>query len=105
MAVVALGKLGGREMTVGSDLDLIFVYDDARDGGSLRRAAAAAGQPVLRPPRQRFVNALTAPTAEGRLYEVDMRLRPSGNEGPIATSLASSSATTARRPGPGSRWR
>ena len=87
MAVVGFGKLGGREMTVGSDLDLLFIYDAPPD------AAASDGDRKLSPTQyfarlsQRFINGITAPTGEGRLYEVDMRLRPSGNAGPIAISL------------------
>ena len=89
LAVVAMGKLGSREMTVGSDLDLIFVYstpdlETVSDGPR----PLPASQYFARL-SQRFINAITAPTAEGRLYEVDMRLRPSGKAGPIATSLAS----------------
>lgn len=90
MAVVALGKLGGREMMAASDLDLIMLYEHAPGaetarGGSGRR---------LTPPEyfgrlaQQFVAAITAPTGEGKLYDVDMRLRPSGNKGPIAVQLA-----------------
>ena len=88
MAVVALGKLGGREMTVASDLDLLLIYD-APDG-----SAGSDGERSLSPAHyyarltQQFINAITAPTAEGKLYDVDMRLRPAGNAGPIATSLA-----------------
>ncbi|MGH6953134.1 MAG: bifunctional [glutamine synthetase] adenylyltransferase/[glutamine synthetase]-adenylyl-L-tyrosine phosphorylase [Alphaproteobacteria bacterium] len=87
MVVVALGKLGGREMTITSDLDLLFVYDCPAD------TAASDGPRPLAPSQyfqrlaQRLLNALAAPTGEGRLYEVDMRLRPSGNKGPIATNL------------------
>ena len=83
-AVVAQGKLGGREMTAASDLDLVFVYTHASD------AVQSEGARPLSPPvyfarlAQRFISALTAMTAEGRLYEVDMRLRPSGNQGPVA---------------------
>src|SRR5258706_8778823 len=88
-AVVAMGKLGGREMTASSHLDLVFVYDappgvEASDGPrplspSLYFARLA----------QRFIAALTTPTAAGPLYEVDMRLRPTGNKGPVAVSLKS----------------
>jgi glutamate-ammonia-ligase adenylyltransferase len=83
-----MGKLGGREMTPTSDLDLILVYDvpegvEASDGG--RALAPSVWYARL---CQRLVNALTALTPEGRLYEVDMRLRPSGNAGPAASSLA-----------------
>ena len=75
MSVIAFGKLGGREMTFASDLDLMFVYDGP--GASVAHTRLA----------QRFIGAVGAPTAEGKLYEVDMRLRPSGNKGPIATSF------------------
>ena len=88
MTVVALGKLGSREMTPTSDLDLILIYDCAED------AEQSDGQRPLPAPAyyarltQRYINALTALTSEGALYEVDMRLRPSGTSGPVATSLA-----------------
>jgi [glutamine synthetase] adenylyltransferase / [glutamine synthetase]-adenylyl-L-tyrosine phosphorylase len=86
MAVVALGKLGSWEMTASSDLDLVFVYTTPPDA-----AFSDGGKPL--PPTQyygrlgqRLINALTALTAQGSLYEVDMRLRPSGNAGPVATT-------------------
>ncbi len=86
MAVMAMGKLGSHEMTSGSDLDLILVYDPAD--------AEMSDGPRPLPPRtyyprltQALVAALTAPTAEGVLYEVDMRLRPSGRQGPVAVSI------------------
>lgn len=87
MAVVAFGKLGSREMTVGSDLDLMFVYDCPPD------TLQSDGEKPLSPGQyyarlcQRYIGAITAPTAEGSLYEVDMRLRPAGKAGPIASSL------------------
>ena len=87
LVTLALGRLGSREMTPTSDLDLIFVYDCALDGPS------SDGERPLPPSQyfgrlsQRIINALTAQTAEGVLYEVDMRLRPSGAKGPIASSL------------------
>jgi [glutamine synthetase] adenylyltransferase / [glutamine synthetase]-adenylyl-L-tyrosine phosphorylase len=87
MAVLAMGALGGRQMTFRSDLDLIIVYDIPEN------AAASDGPKPLSPPNyyirltQRLLSAITALTAEGRLYEVDMRLRPSGNKGPLAVSL------------------
>ena len=86
-AVVAQGKLGGREMTAASDLDLVFIYVHDPD------ASQSDGQRPLGPSTyfaraaQRFIAALTAMTAEGRLYDVDMRLRPSGNQGPVAVNL------------------
>ena len=89
MAVIALGKLGGREMTATSDLDLIFVYTTPEEGAhSDGRRPLATSQYFARL-SQRFINAVTAPTAEGILYEVDMRLRPSGRAGPIAVSFES----------------
>ena len=91
LAIVALGKLGGREMTVGSDLDLVFIYDAPEDGdGAVQSDGSRPLAPIHYYARlaQRLINALTAPTGEGRLFEVDMRLRPSGKSGPIASSLA-----------------
>ena len=95
IATVGLGKLGSREMTVTSDLDLIFIYDvpaAAAADGSWDHTLSDGPKP-LAPIHyyarlaQRLINAMTAPTGEGRLFEVDMRLRPSGNAGPIASSL------------------
>ena len=88
-AVIAMGKLGGREMTAGSDLDLIIVYD-AAEGAETSDGPKplSIGQYYARS-AQRLIAAVSAPTAEGVLYEVDMRLRPSGSKGPVAASLAS----------------
>ena len=121
LAVVALGKLGGREMLPDSDLDLILVYDHDADAdvskGRVARSARAvlarsaraelarSARAVLAPPAapsirplpasQYFIRlahlvvaAITAPGSEGKLYEVDMRLRPSGSKGPVAVSLS-----------------
>ena len=85
-AVLALGKLGARALTSGSDLDLVFLYDAPPDATSDGPRPLPAATYFARL-GQRFVAALSAPTAEGALYEVDMRLRPSGASGPIATSL------------------
>ncbi|MDN3568897.1 bifunctional [glutamine synthetase] adenylyltransferase/[glutamine synthetase]-adenylyl-L-tyrosine phosphorylase [Paeniroseomonas aquatica] len=89
MAVVAFGKLGGREMLPGSDLDLVLLYDHDVDAGesSGGRRGLAPSEYFLRLAPQ-VVAAITAPGAEGRLWEVDMRLRPSGNKGPVAIRLA-----------------
>ena len=88
-AVIAMGKLGGREMTAGSDLDLIVVYDaEAEHAQSDGRRPLSLNQYYARL-SQRLVTALSAPTAEGVLYDVDMRLRPSGTQGPVAASLSS----------------
>ncbi len=87
-AVVAMGKLGGREMTASSDLDFIVVYDF--DPAVPQSDGLKPLSPVLYYTRftQRLIAALSAPTAEGNLYEVDMRLRPSGEKGPVATQLS-----------------
>ncbi|MET0749015.1 MAG: bifunctional [glutamine synthetase] adenylyltransferase/[glutamine synthetase]-adenylyl-L-tyrosine phosphorylase, partial [Rhizobium sp.] len=87
IAVVGMGKLGSFELTAGSDVDIILLYDydDA--------AAESDGPRSLDATRyftrvtQRLIAALSAPTAEGILYQVDMRLRPSGNKGPVATRI------------------
>lgn len=87
VAIVGMGKLGSREMTAESDIDIILLY--AHDDDCME----SAGPKPLDPPRyyarltQRLVAALSAPTAEGVLYEVDLRLRPSGNKGPVATNI------------------
>jgi glutamate-ammonia-ligase adenylyltransferase len=87
--VVAMGKLGGREMTAASDLDLILVYDfDHAIQQSDGPRPLAPSQYFTRL-TQRLITALSSPTAEGSLYEVDMRLRPSGQKGPVATQLLS----------------
>jgi [glutamine synthetase] adenylyltransferase / [glutamine synthetase]-adenylyl-L-tyrosine phosphorylase len=86
-AVIGMGRLGSREMTLVSDLDLILIYDapasiEMSDGG--QPLAVANYYARL---SQRLIGAITAPTAEGRLYDVDMRLRPSGQSGPIASQF------------------
>ena len=89
MAVVLLGKAGGREMMAGSDLDLMLVYDHAMEAGeSDGPRKLPASQYYIRAAHA-VVAALTAPGVDGALYAVDMRLRPSGNKGPVAVSLAS----------------
>lgn len=78
-AVVALGKAGAGEMLAGSDLDLMMVYDHP--------PAAIAPTPWFVRLSHGFTGALTARGKEGPLYHIDMRLRPSGNQGPVAVSL------------------
>ncbi|HVH79586.1 MAG TPA: bifunctional [glutamine synthetase] adenylyltransferase/[glutamine synthetase]-adenylyl-L-tyrosine phosphorylase, partial [Stellaceae bacterium] len=88
VALLAMGRLGSREMTASSDLDLILIYEapeGSEESDGSRPLAISAYYARL---CQRLIGAITAPTAEGRLYDVDMRLRPSGASGPIATSLA-----------------
>ena len=87
-AVVAMGKLGGEEMTAASDLDLITVYDYAGEDAKSDGARSLPGAQYYTRFTQRLIAALSAQTAEGALYEVDMRLRPSGSQGPVATKLS-----------------
>ena len=85
VAVVALGKAGSREMTAGSDLDLMTVYaapPEATSAGKGWSADLFYGRFT-----QRLIAALSAHTAEGGLYEVDMRLRPTGSKGPVSVRL------------------
>jgi glutamate-ammonia-ligase adenylyltransferase len=86
-AVLAMGKLGGYEMTATSDLDLILIYDfDAQHPESSGERPLYGAQYFARL-TQRLINALTAQTNYGALYQVDMRLRPSGRAGPLATQI------------------
>lgn len=86
--VLGMGSLGAARLNAASDLDLIVIYEaegvEASEGP--RPLATRAYYARL---TQALVTALTAPMAEGRLYEVDMRLRPSGRQGPVATSVGS----------------
>lgn len=87
-AVLGMGSLGAGQLSATSDLDLIVIYDaDGVDASDGRRPLPA--RTYYARLTQSFVTALTAPMSEGRLYEVDMRLRPSGRGGPVATSLDS----------------
>ncbi|QIB35119.1 bifunctional [glutamine synthetase] adenylyltransferase/[glutamine synthetase]-adenylyl-L-tyrosine phosphorylase [Ancylobacter pratisalsi] len=87
IAVLAMGKLGGREMTAGSDLDLIVLYDFDQDHPESDGARPLYGGQYFARFTQRLISVLTTPTNAGQLYEVDLRLRPSGRSGPVATSL------------------
>ncbi|HEY0439552.1 MAG TPA: bifunctional [glutamine synthetase] adenylyltransferase/[glutamine synthetase]-adenylyl-L-tyrosine phosphorylase [Xanthobacteraceae bacterium] len=89
VAIVAMGKLGGREMTAGSDLDLILIYDFDPARPESDGARPLYGSQYFARLTQRLIGALTAPTTYGALYPVDMRLRPSGRSGPVATQLGS----------------
>ena len=87
LAVVGLGKLGAGELNAASDLDLIFVYDNPAGVERSDGPKPLPASQYFTRLSQRFINALSALTAEGRLYEVDMRLRPAGAAGPIASQL------------------
>ncbi|MGI9401212.1 MAG: bifunctional [glutamine synthetase] adenylyltransferase/[glutamine synthetase]-adenylyl-L-tyrosine phosphorylase [Rhizobiaceae bacterium] len=89
ICVVGMGRLGSRELTAGSDLDLIFLYDHDVDAEfSDGEKPLAVSQYFIRL-TQRLISAMSAPTAAGVLYELDFRLRPSGNAGPLATHVDS----------------
>ena len=88
-AVLAMGKLGGREMTATSDLDLILVYDFDPEHPESEGERPLYGAQYFARLTQRLINALTAQTNYGALYQVDMRLRPSGRAGPLATQIES----------------
>ena len=83
--VIGMGRLGSREMTLNSDLDLILIYDSPPDSETSDGPHPLPVPPYFARLSQRLISAITAPTAEGRLYDVDMRLRPSGEAGPIAS--------------------
>jgi glutamate-ammonia-ligase adenylyltransferase len=87
-AVLAMGKLGGREMTASSDLDLMLIYDFDDEHPESDGKRALYGAQYFARLTQRLINALTAQTNYGALYDVDMRLRPSGRAGPLATQIA-----------------
>lgn len=86
--VLGMGSLGARRQHARSDLDVIVIYDAEGVEASEGRKPLASRTYYARL-TQALITAMTAPMAEGKLYEVDMRLRPSGNQGPVATSWAS----------------
>ena len=86
-AVLALGRLGAREMTAGSDLDLIVVYDFDQQHPQSDGKRPLHGSQYFARLTQRMIGALTVQTNYGVLYPVDMRLRPSGRSGPVATQI------------------
>jgi glutamate-ammonia-ligase adenylyltransferase len=85
--VVGYGKLGGIELGYGSDLDLVFIHN-GNPGEATDGAKPIAGQMFFNRLGQRIIHVLSTATVSGKLYEVDMRLRPSGNSGLLVTSLA-----------------
>ena len=83
LAVIAYGKLGGKELGYGSDLDVVFLYDDAAEADPDHAAEVYGG--FVR----KVINWLTLRTAAGELFDIDTALRPNGNSGLLVTSLAS----------------
>lgn len=86
-ALLAMGKLGGEEMTAASDLDLILVYGFDEEHPESDGTKPLYGGQYFARLTQRLISALTARTNYGALYQVDMRLRPSGRSGPVATQI------------------
>ncbi|ESQ86090.1 glutamate-ammonia ligase adenylyltransferase [Asticcacaulis sp. AC466] len=87
VAILALGKLGSQEMTATSDLDLMAIYLP-EDPSAVSTVKGWAAETWFGRFTQRLISALSAPTHEGSLYEIDMKLRPTGAKGPVAVSLA-----------------
>ena len=91
LAILGFGRIGSREMNAASDLDLVVVYDAPAQAMSDGARSLDAATWVTRL-TQRLTTHLTAPTRRGRLYDVDMRLRPSGRQGPLATKFSAFAA-------------
>ncbi len=93
IAILAYGKLGGKELGYGSDLDIVFVYDDDHDDAQTIYAALV----------RKLINWLTVKTAEGDLYEIDTALRPNGNSGMLVTRFEAYADYQAQR-GSNAAW-
>lgn len=93
IGIIAYGKLGGKELGYGSDLDIVFVYEDARENAGEIYAAFV----------RKFMNWMTAKTAAGDLFEIDMALRPNGNSGLLVTPFAAYADYQAQR-GSNTAW-
>ena len=89
IAVIALGKYGGQELTHTSDLDIIFLYSPTAENEFSDGPKPLSATVYYTRLAQHITTAITALTPDGRLFEVDTRLRPSGNQGPLAVSLPS----------------
>jgi glutamate-ammonia-ligase adenylyltransferase len=87
VVVLGLGKFGGQELSAGADLDMMLIYDAPPEAQSDGARPLLAGEYFAKL-TQRLISALSAPTEEGVLYEVDMQLRPSGSKGPVAVRMA-----------------
>jgi len=82
LAIVVVGRLGAREFTFGSDIDIVFIYDDRLDNALL-----PPNHSIYNKLSQRFISSVTSLTNEGRLYEIDTRMRPLGNNGALAINI------------------
>jgi glutamate-ammonia-ligase adenylyltransferase len=87
VAALGYGKFGGFELGYGSDLDLVFLHDSTGDVQETDRASPVDNQVFFLRFAQRLIHLLTMHSAAGRLYEVDVRLRPSGKGGFLVTSI------------------
>ncbi|RYF21662.1 MAG: glutamine-synthetase adenylyltransferase, partial [Comamonadaceae bacterium] len=92
-AIIAYGKLGGRELGYGSDLDIVFVFDDDHENAPEVYAAFV----------RKLINWLTVKTGEGDLFEIDTALRPNGNSGLLVTSFTAYANYQERR-GSNTAW-
>jgi glutamate-ammonia-ligase adenylyltransferase len=92
-AIIAYGKLGGKELGYGSDLDIVFLYDDDNDNAPETYAALV----------RKLISWLTVKTGEGDLYEIDTALRPNGNSGMLVTSMTAFANYQERR-GSNTAW-
>lgn len=86
-AVIAFGSFGASEMTVRSDTDIVMVYD-APEGAQSQGERPLYAETYFGRMAQRFVSALSAPTAEGLLFHIDLKLRPFGDAGPVASAYS-----------------
>jgi glutamate-ammonia-ligase adenylyltransferase len=84
LLVVGMGKLGGQELNVSSDIDLIFLYPNE---GETRGPRAVSAHEYFTRLGRKLINALSSYTADGHVFRVDMRLRPYGDSGPLVMSL------------------
>ena len=87
LGVVGMGKLGGRELNVSSDIDLIFIYEEDGETAGGSGVQPIATQDFFTRLGKRLIAALAEVTADGYVFRVDMRLRPNGDSGPLVCSL------------------
>ncbi len=107
-AIIGMGKLGGMELNYHSDLDIIFIYEGNGEtrpgvGSDPERFRAQSNQEYFARLAQRIISVLTLMTREGYVYQIDARLRPSGNKGPLVTSLPAYEAYHAETAAPWER--